>query len=272
VIGIGVILSLTSIILATAYLKRRKQVHEYQQSAVQELQDAREMQISLLPESAPSVAGMEIAGKSVTANTVGGDFFDYLTMQDGKLGIAIADVSGKGLRAAMNANLASGMLDEVAITESSCGRILSRLNAHLYSRMEKQMFTAFSFAILDEDILQWSNAAQPLPLIKRGSAASEVIEDGQLPLGMVPDVEYPDYQLKLQSGDIVIFYTDGIIEAENEAREIYGTERLLDLVAGIDPEVSADDVIDVILQDVNQFVGGAERYDDMTIVVVNKLA
>jgi len=230
------------------------------------------MQLSLLPEAAPPVEGMEIAGRSIPANTVGGDFFDYLSLPDGKVGIAMADVSGKGLRAAMNAVLASGMLYEVVKAEVSCGRILSALNAGLHPRMEKQMFTAFSFAILDEDagMIQWSNAAQPLPLIRRSDGASEAEEDGELPLGMAPDVEYPDYELRLRAGDLAIFYTDGVIEAENETEEMYGTERLVSLVAGMNSSASAEGVIDAILQDVARFVGDAEQYDDMTVVVVKK--
>jgi sigma-B regulation protein RsbU (phosphoserine phosphatase) len=135
------------------------------------------------------------------------------------------------------------------------------------------MFTAFSFAILDTDagVIHWSNAGQLLPIVKRDNSASEAEEDGQLPLGMVPDVVYPDYQLRPRLRDIVIFYTDGIIEAENEADEMYGTERLLDAVAAIDPAVSAMDVIEAILHDVDQFAGSAEQYDDMTIVVVKTL-
>jgi len=273
VIGSGTILLAALVFLATALTKRRRQVHAYERMAVQELQDARKMQVSLLPETVPQVEGVEIAGRSITANTVGGDFFDYLALADGKVGIAMADVSGKGLRAAMNAVLADGMMHEVATIEAFCGRILSRLNAHLYPLMEKQMFTAFSFAILDQDadVIQWSNAAQPLPLIKRSNGASEAEEDGQLPLGMLPDVKYPDCELKLRAGDMVIFYTDGIIEAENQAEEMYGTERLLNLVTGIDSAASAEYVIEAILQDVAHFVGDAERYDDMTAVVVKKL-
>jgi sigma-B regulation protein RsbU (phosphoserine phosphatase) len=229
------------------------------------------MQLSLLPEAAPPVEGMEVAGRSTPANTVGGDFFDYLALADGKVGVAIADVSGKGLRAAMNATMTNGMLHDAATIEASCGSILSRLNAHLYPLMEKQMFTAFSFAIIDAGMIQWSNAAQPHPLIKRSDGASEAEEDGQLPLGMTPDVTYPDYELKLQPGDMVIFYTDGIIEAENDAEEIYGTERLVNLVAGMDSSASPEDVIQAILQDVADFVGSAEQYDDMTLVAVKRM-
>jgi len=169
--------------------------------------------------------------------------------------------------------LAAGILHDAATSEPSCGSILSRLNLHLYPLMEKQMFTAFSFALLEQnaEVVQWSNAAQPLPLVKRRDGASEAEEDGELPLGMAPDVEYPDYELKLQAGDLAIFYTDGVIEAENETEEMYGTERLVSLVAGMDSSASAEDAIDAILQDVARFVGDAEQYDDMTVVVVKKL-
>jgi serine phosphatase RsbU (regulator of sigma subunit) len=251
-------------------IQRWRLAHNEKLRLQNELQDAKEMQLSLLPEAAPAIDGMEISGRSITANTVGGDFFDYLTLAGRKVGIAIADVSGKGLKAAMNAAMASGMLYEVVKTEMSCGSILSVMNTGLYPRTEKQMFTAFSFAILDADAgaVEWSNAAQPHPLIKGSDGASEADEDGQLPLGMAPDVKYPDCELKLRAGDIVIFYTDGIIEAENELEEMYGTERLLKLVNSIDSAVTADGIIEAILQDVSDFVGTAQQYDDMTVVVV----
>jgi len=135
------------------------------------------------------------------------------------------------------------------------------------------MFTAFSFAIFDPDagIIQWSNAAQPLPLLKGSSGTSEAAEDGELPLGIVQSLTYSEYNQNLEPGDLLIFHTDGIIEAENKAEEMYGTERLIRLVTVIDAASSAKDVIDAILQDVSSFVGNAVQYDDMTIVVVKRL-
>jgi sugar lactone lactonase YvrE len=267
---IGSISLLAAILLG---VQRWRLAHNEKLRLQNELQDAKEMQLSLLPGAAPVIDGMEIAGRSITANTVGGDFFDYLELPDGKVGMVIADVSGKGLRAAMNATMANGMLHEVATIEASCGSILSRLNAHLYPLMERQMFTAFSFAILDpsESVIQWSNAAQPLPLIRRSDGVSEAEEDGQLPLGMASDVKYPDCELRLQTGDVVIFYTDGIIESENESEEMYGTERLMHRVAGIDTTASAESIIEAILQDVSDFAGSAQQYDDMTIVVLKEV-
>ena len=239
----------------------------------QELEDARQMQLRLLPDSAPLVEGFDIVGFSQPAREVGGDFFDLIPLTDGKIGIALADVSGKGLKGAMNAVLASGMLREVAKVEESCGRILSALNKDLYPRMEKQMFTALGLAILDQDdrTLYWASAAQPCPIIRRQEQVIELKADGELPLGMMPNIEYPDWELDLRSGDIVIFYTDGIIEAENEAERMYGTERLEQVVTRLKPTMNAKGIIEIILQDVSDFVGDAEQYDDMTVVVVKKL-
>jgi sigma-B regulation protein RsbU (phosphoserine phosphatase) len=238
-----------------------------------ELEDARQMQLRLLPESAPSVRGFDIAGFSRPAREVGGDFFDYVSLGHGKTGIALADVSGKGLKGAMNAVLTNGMLHEAAKDETSCGKVLSVLNEGLCPRTERQMFTALGLAILDESgtTLKWANAGQPYPTVKRGEQVFEFRSDSELPLGMMPNVSYPDWELELQSGDVILFYTDGIIEAENEAEEMYGAERLEKSVTSMDSTMGAEKIIEAILQDVTHFVGSAEQYDDMTVVVVKKL-
>ncbi|MBM3236727.1 tetratricopeptide repeat protein [Candidatus Poribacteria bacterium] len=258
--------------IAILAIQRWRLSNAEKQHLQQELEDAHRMQLRLLPESAPTVEGFDIAGFSRPAREVGGDFFDYLSVADGKLGIALADVSGKGLKGAMNAVLANGMLHEAAKNETSCGKILSELNADLHPRIEKQMFTALGLAILDADgkTLQWANAAQPHPMVKRGEEVFEFQSDGALPLGMMRNVAYSDWELELQAGDVVIFYTDGIIEAANEAGEMYETERLEQVVTHIDATMNAEKIIEAILQDVAGFVGTAEQYDDMTAVVVRK--
>ena len=135
------------------------------------------------------------------------------------------------------------------------------------------MFAALELAILDEENgrLQWANAAQPYPILKRDGQVLDLKSDGGLPLGMMPDVAYADCESELEAGDIVIFYTDGIIEAENGAGEMYGAERLEQVVAHIDPAMNAGEIIKAIQQDITGFAETAEQYDDMTIVVVKKL-
>ncbi|MBM3237206.1 hypothetical protein FJZ31_13015 [Candidatus Poribacteria bacterium] len=266
----GGVLLIGVIILA---IQRWRATNAEKRRLLLELEDAHRMQIRLLPEGAPTVEGFEIAGFCRLAREVGGDFFDYLSLASGKIGLALADVSGKGLKGAMNAVLASGMLHEVAKIETSCGKILSALNADLHPRMEKQMFTALGLAILNQDAktLQWANATQPYPIIKQEEQVFEFEREGGLPLSIMPNVSYPDWELELQAGDIVIFYTDGIIEAQDESEEMYGTERLKQVIAHIDSTMNAEEMINTILHDVALFVGTAEQYDDMTVVVVKKV-
>jgi len=271
IIWLLMIMSLVGIIILAVQRWRLSRAEKLRLQ--QELEDARQMQLSLLPESAPPVKGFDVAGISIPAREVGGDFFDYLSLADGKIGIALADVSGKGLKGAMNAVLANGMLHEVAKIETSCGEILSVLNADLCPRMEKGMFTALGLAILDSssETLHWATAAQPFPIIKQDGQVFEFEIDGALPLGVMKNLTYRDWPLKLQAGDIVVFYTDGIIEAESETEEMYGTERLEQVIKHINSTMNAGEIIDTILGDVADFVGAAEQYDDLTVVVVKKV-
>jgi len=237
-----------------------------------ELEEARQMQLRLIPEDAPIVDGFDIAGSTKIARQVGGDFFDYVPLVGGRTGLAIADASGRGLKVAMNAVLANGMLREVVKNGVSCGSILSSLNADLYPLIEKQAFVAVGLAVLEKDrTIYWANAAQPYPMVKRGDRVFEIKNSSGLPLGMMQNVSYNDWEMDLNSGDVVVFYTDGIIEAENKDGKMYEVERMQKAVSNINSTNSAAEIIESILNDVANFVGAAEQYDDITIVVVKKL-
>jgi serine phosphatase RsbU (regulator of sigma subunit) len=173
----------------------------------------------------------------------------------------------------MNAVFANGMLHEASTIESSCGRILSRLNSGLCPRMEKDMFTALGLAVLDQNAktLQWASAAQPCPMIKRNGQVFEFKHEGGLPLGIIPTVEYVDSTLEMQAGDIVVFYTDGIIEATNEMGQMYGFERLKQSLTYMDSAMDAERITEAILRHIYDFAGFAQQYDDMTVVVLKKV-
>jgi len=239
----------------------------------QELDDARQMQMGLLPETAPSVPGFEIDGFSQPARDVGGDFYDYLTLDTNLLGISLADVSGKGLRAAMNAVMTNGMLHEAAKSEQAADKLLGVLNAGLYSRLQRFTNVACALFILDPQAktLTYANAGQPLPVVKRKGDVWEAELIGGLPLGSMAVPEYEEKTIKLQPGDYIILYTDGISEATNKAEEMYAEERLIESIRQADANFSAEEMIKHILQDVMAFVGNAEQYDDMTLVVLRCL-
>lgn len=235
-----------------------------------ELSEARRMQMGLLPKSAPNIHQFELAGASLPANEVGGDFYDYLALENNLVGIALVDVSGKGLRGAMNAVMAYGMLHEVAQLESKADMILSRLNTDLHPMLQDSMFAALNFGILNPQTrqIQYSNAGQSYPIVKRNGGV-ERVELGGLPLGIIADATYDEKVIDLHNGDYLIFYTDGLTDAMNEVEEIYGFERLNANIHNARANLSAEEMIQHILQDVHAFVGESKQYDDMTLIVLH---
>jgi serine phosphatase RsbU (regulator of sigma subunit) len=135
------------------------------------------------------------------------------------------------------------------------------------------MFTALGLAILDQDarILQWADAAQPNPIVARDGQILEFKGNSGLPLGVMKETSYADHELKLKVGDIVVLYTNGIIKAENEKEEIYGTRRLEQVVMNMDSTVSSEEIIKAISRDVADFAGDARQRDDMAVVVLRKI-
>ena len=199
-----------------------------------ELNEAQNIQMGLLPTEAPDTKEFDIAGMSVPATQVGGDFYDYLTIANGQTAVAVADAAGKGLRGAMNAVLTNGMLYEVSRFKTEAAVILSDLNTGLAPRMYGPSFIALNLAILDETEkrIDYANGGQPYPILKSGTDIIE-IESGDLPLGSMKKVEYESTTFDLTEGDFLIFHTDGLIEALNTEEEMYGTERLKESVSRI---------------------------------------
>ena len=254
-------------------LQLRNEVREREETEMQriraELSEAQNIQMALLPTEAPDTKGFDVAGMSVPATQVGGDFYDYLTVANGQIAIAVADAAGKGLRGAMNAVLTNGMLYEVSRFKSEADVILTDLNSGLSPRMYGPSFIALNLAILDENTkrIDYANGGQPYPILKRGADIIE-IESSDLPLGSMKTVEYESVAFDLNEGDILIFHTDGLIEALNTNEEMYGTERLKESVSKIPDSFTAAEVIESIVEDVHNYVGEAEQYDDMTIVTI----
>jgi hypothetical protein len=253
----------------------RRKLFEEQTRLASELKTAHDLQMGLMPMQDPEIPSLEVSGVCIPANEVGGDFFDYVWL-DGKhtkFGVAVADVSGKAMKAAMTAVLTSGMLYSEVQRSKSPREILSRLNNPLYFRSDRRIFTAFSFAVFDlrTKRLAYSSAGQTLPMIVRNDNLKYLEMKGmRLPLGLQSDVEYKETKYQLRKGDTILFYTDGLTEAMNAKKEMFGFERLeralLDC-AGL----SAKEVRERIAQTVKTHVGNVLQHDDMTVVVVRVL-
>jgi|GEM_PF-3570971 len=250
-----------------AELRRRDEVEN--QRLLGEIQRAREVQMGLFPQSPPQIAGVDIWGVCHPASEVGGDFFDYLRLGMDKSCLALGDVSGKGMKGAMNALMAYGMLHAQARTYTSAATIISELNAALSARLEAATFTTLSLGIIDarSKEIQLCNAGNPYPVLLREGRAS-LLELSGMPLGIVSEIEYDETKLALIPGDILVFYSDGISEAMTSDDRMYGMEALRELVGTFHANLSAQSIVERISQDVRKFVGDFPQSDDMTIIAL----
>ncbi len=242
-----------------------------------ELRLARDVQVSLMPDSCPQVDGFDIAGRSLAAKEVGGDHFDYGYLGEHRqsLGISIFDVSGKGLHAAMSAVFTSGAFISEAQRSESPAEILSRLNSSVYKHSQRGHFVAFLLAALDpaRKVLTFANAGQMKPLLRTGSDVLWLDSVGvTFPLAMMETTRYAEREVSLHPGDLLILLTDGLTEAMNTSKESYGEEKFAGFVGRLSVgELTAEQIVEAVHADIGAFVGTAARHDDMTMVVVKAL-
>jgi len=252
------------------------QIEAQKKAAEQELQDAHQVQMSLMPDTAPLLEGLEIAGKCLPANTVSGDFFDYLTGQN-EITLVVADVTGKAMKGAMNAVMTDGILRTAAIEQGQFtpASLMTTLNNTLKGRLERYMNVTMIIGTIDADAttLTLANAAHhAYPLLMRDGKI-QTLKTGGMPLGMKAGVEYNEEQFPLQSGDMMIFMTDGIIEArDSEAQQYSDSGRLEETILQFTRDWSAESMAEAILNDAMDFGGDkTQRDDDMTVVVAKVL-
>ncbi|HSB37402.1 MAG TPA: PP2C family protein-serine/threonine phosphatase, partial [Thermoanaerobaculia bacterium] len=196
-----------------------------------------------------------------------------LDPEGGVLGIAVGDVSGKGMRAAMTAALASGMVRAEAGRRASVSEMMTSLNRSVRGKTERHMFTALCLASVDPSAraLTGVNAGLCEPLLKSGAAATYLGAEGpSLPLGAFPDTAYRSRTVPLGPGDAMIFFTDGVPEAADRHGVQYGYEALSAFVARLDPALTAVGMKEAILREVARFSGGARPHDDVAVVVVRR--
>jgi len=229
-----------------------------------EAQDARSIQQALLPRCSPLVPGFAVTGTSVPAGAVGGDWFDFIDLGDGRWGLVLADVSGKGMGAALLMSATRAVLRSLAQNHCRPGEVLEKLNALLVSDFPSGRFVTMVYGILDpvEKTLTFANAGHLPPLLIDGLGPRFVSTDAGLPLG-VRHGEFSEAVVRVPDGARVMFYSDGITEAENPASEQYGPDRLL---AHLNQPNSS---MDSLLADVRHFANGEGLSDDATVVLVH---
>ena len=235
-----------------------------------ELEIAKEIQQSILPESAPVLPGFDIAGFNLPAREVGGDFYDYIPVGEGRWGVEIADVSGKGVPAALFMALSRTLVRASASENPDPAGSILEANRYICMDSKTCMFVTLFYGILDtrKGTFTYVNAGHNPPLLFRaGSSTAELLRGKGIALGIFDDIELELVELRLNAGDTVVFYTDGVTEATNERDEEYGMERLTMLIPGL-LDLGARDMIDAIVADVTAFAGNRPQFDDITLVVL----
>jgi serine phosphatase RsbU (regulator of sigma subunit) len=242
----------------------------------QELQVARQIQQELLPEATPELDGWGVTTYYEPAREVGGDFYDFLEFEDGRLGLVVGDATGKGMPAALVMATTRGMLRAVVQSLESPGEVLARVNEALVADIPPNMFVTCLYAILDPDKgrLRYANAGHDLPYLRRhhGGGASELRATG-MPLGLMPGASYEEKETSLEERDSVLFHSDGLVEAHDPKREMFGFPRLRRLVAEHDADAEERSLVDFLMDELRSFTGeGWEQEDDITLVTLRRSA
>ena len=251
-----------------AQLVRQQQAEAQQRERIeQELKVARLIQQTLLPKEVPTLDGYQLAAYYRPAREVGGDFYDFLELPDGRLALIVGDVTDKGVPAALVMATTRTMLRAAAQRLYSPGEVLERVNGVLHPDIPPNMFVTCLYAVLDpaSGLLRYANAGHDLPYRRYRGGACELRATG-MPLGLMPGMSYEEKEVHLEAGDSVLFYSDGIVEAHSPEREMFGFPRLQGFV-GAHPGGAA--LMDFLLGELTRFVGEEwEQEDDITLVTL----
>lgn len=254
-----------------AQLVQDQQIQARENERIQhELRVAQLIQKTLLPKDLPALPGWHVNAYYQAARQVGGDFYDFIYFDDGRLGLVIGDVTDKGVPAALLMATTRSVLRAVAQRVIKPGLVLERVNEIIYQEIPPKMFVTCLYALLDPETgdLLFANAGHDLPYHRHQTGEVTELRATGMPLGLMPGMEYEEKETNLAQGESILFYSDGIVEAHNPEREMYGFPRLMKLI-----EESGEDASlrDVVLEDLAEFTGpGWEQEDDITMVTLQR--
>ncbi|MFL5672540.1 MAG: SpoIIE family protein phosphatase [Chloroflexota bacterium] len=252
----------------------REQAHEAaeRERLEQEMRVATLIQQQFLPRQLPALPEWQIAAYYGPARAVGGDFYDFIEMPGGRIGIAVGDVTDKGVPAALVMARTHSILRAEASRSESPGTILARANELLVPEMPARMFVTCLFAILDPVTgrIVLANAGHNLPYVRTDSGVTELRATG-MPLGLLPGIRYDETEGVIEPGNNVLLYSDGLVEAHDPAREMYGFPRLRDEMTAVDD--AGSELLDRLLDTLHRFTGAEwEQEDDITLVTLRRAA
>jgi phosphoserine phosphatase RsbU/P len=253
----------SDVAVAVHNARRFQQEQRQREQMTREAREARVIQQALLPKASPSIPGFTVSGLSIPVGAVGGDWYDFISMDKGRWGLVLADVSGKGTAAALLMSATRGILRSLAEAACTPGEVLTKLNRLLVEDFPAGRFVTMVYAVLDpaKRTLIFANAGHLRPLLITGSSAQFLDVERGIPLGLAA-ADFSEVEVNLPLGSRLVFYSDGITEAENQADEEYGGARLQ--AHFLRTDASAESLLD----DVRSFADGSDLRDDASVILV----
>jgi len=270
----------TSFNVMTGNVERLLSVAREKERLQSEIEIAREVQNQLYPKSMPSTRNLRLTAVCQPARMVSGDYYDYLRVDEGRLALSVGDVAGKGISAALlmatvqsslRAQLRAAADGEAPRHEFSTAQLVSELNDHLYTFTAPEKFATFWLGIYEEEtgILRYTNAGHLPPVLFRNGRAQSLEVNGMV-VGAFPSIEYGQSHIETLPGDLLVCYTDGITEPENEYGEMFGDQRLIELIEK-NAERDQEQIASMIMDAVRQWTSSPELADDMTLMLARRL-
>jgi serine phosphatase RsbU (regulator of sigma subunit) len=237
----------------------------------EEVRLAFEIQLGLLPKASPKLPGYDIAGVSIPAQVVGGDYFDFIPVHQSKLAISLGDVSGKGLPAALLMANLQATIRAQTLLRLSPKECLERSNTLMFQSTDSHKFATLFYGVLDAEKheLCYSNAGHEWPFLFRASGEPERLDVGGIVLSCMEDFLYEEASVPLNPGDLLVIFSDGVTEAVNESREEFGERGLTGIIKGSLSD-SSRDLVAKIVAAVTQHASNQPQMDDITLVVIRR--
>jgi sigma-B regulation protein RsbU (phosphoserine phosphatase) len=241
-----------------------------------ELALATNIQANMLPNifpAFPEIKEFDIFASMDPAKEVGGDFYDFFLIDEDHLGLVMADVSGKGVPAALFMMMSKIMLNNYAMMGGSPKEVLERVNNSICKNNENDMFVTVWFGILEHSTghVVAANAGHEYPAIRKADGHFELIKDIHgLAIGIMEEIQYKEYEFKLEKGDTLFIYTDGVPEATDSTNELYGNERMLEALNS-SPDILPETIVKTVKEKIDEFVGEAPQFDDITMLAIQML-
>src|SRR5579863_2121336 len=250
---------------------RLSEIEEAERAMAKEMQQAALIQKALLPSQSPVVKGMDIAGKTTACRTVGGDYYDFLEFPDGRVGMLVGDVAGKGMPASLLMSSLQARVQVLFEEADELARKIGRLNKAICANCPDNRFITFFMTVADPATgeLVYTNAGHNPPLLVRAAGGFDKLAGGGVILGILPMAGYQETRVEMQRGDILVLFSDGVTEAANPKDEDFGEERLAELVASMRDRPAAE-IVEAIDVAVTEFTEGAPAADDITVVVARR--